>query len=477
MRSKLLAHLAGSAVLLAGTASVANAGVAPAAAAPRLAAKVAKQAASEARRADKALAARKWDRAVQHGEAAVALDPHDAGYRAVLGAAYLRAGRFASAHQAFADVLVLQPDNARAALNLSLAQIAEGKWDDARRTLAEHAGGIVPADRGLALALAGDTAGGIDVLTAATRAATADAKTRQNLALALALAGRWQDARTLANVDMDPAAAEERIQQWAVFAKPAMAADQVASLLGVVPAVDPGQPVAIALNAPVSVASEASVDSYMPGRQATAAPVVPVPAPAPTPLHAVSTPITVPAATIAPAAAVPSFYAPRVERPRPTLAAPAAAPVASIAPAPLIASAGAYKTAMARPRGVAKPIVPAKSAALRAGSWFVQLGAYDNAPVAKAGWRRATRRYPVLAGYAPSGIATSVRGTSYYRLSVGGFARTAATQLCRGYRAAGGVCFVRASVGEQVAAWHRLAAAKVQLARVAKGKPIQFAAR
>ncbi|MFX6040683.1 hypothetical protein ABTE96_22175, partial [Acinetobacter baumannii] len=81
------------------------------------------------------------------------------------------------------------PDDGRAALSLALAQIATGNWEGARATITAHANHIAPADRGLAIALAGDPAGAVDILTAAARAPEADAKTRQNLALALALAG------------------------------------------------------------------------------------------------------------------------------------------------------------------------------------------------------------------------------------------------------------------------------------------------
>ncbi|MGJ3628208.1 hypothetical protein AB5I41_16950 [Sphingomonas sp. MMS24-JH45] len=133
------------------------------------------------------------------------------------------------------------------ALNLALAQIATGKWAEARTTLDRHADTVPTADRGLALALAGDPAAAVTLLTAATRTAAADAKTRQNLALAMALSGEWQQARTLIGLDLAPAEADARIVQWAALARPAGASDQVAALLGVTPAADPGQPVALAL--------------------------------------------------------------------------------------------------------------------------------------------------------------------------------------------------------------------------------------
>ena len=55
----------------------------------------AKKALSEAAAARNAIAKRKGPQAVRHAEAAVANDPQNAEYRAMLGQAYLLAGRFA----------------------------------------------------------------------------------------------------------------------------------------------------------------------------------------------------------------------------------------------------------------------------------------------------------------------------------------------------------------------------------------------
>ncbi|WP_430983686.1 hypothetical protein, partial [Escherichia coli] len=80
---------------------------------------------------------------------------------------------------------------------LALAQIATGDWAGARKTLDTHAATIPVADRGLAIALAGDPATAVEVLEPAARAPEADAKIRQNFALSLALAGRWREAQTV----------------------------------------------------------------------------------------------------------------------------------------------------------------------------------------------------------------------------------------------------------------------------------------
>ena len=125
-----------------------------------------KQAEADARSAATALAKRNPDAAVRFAEHAVALRPQDATYRALLGKAYLAAGRFMSAKQAFADALQLDAGQAGAALNYALAATATGDYADARsRCSTPTTGTIAAADRGLALALAGDPAGGVEILT------------------------------------------------------------------------------------------------------------------------------------------------------------------------------------------------------------------------------------------------------------------------------------------------------------------------
>jgi Flp pilus assembly protein TadD len=442
MTHRILAG-AGLSLLLLGGAAVGTAHlVSPAAAGARLDPKAEKKAAATAEKARKAMAKTRWDKAIALAEAAVALAPEDAGYRQLMGSAYLKGGRFASAEQAFADVLTLQSDNGAAALNLALAQVANGRWDAARTTLDAHAQDIPAADRGLALALAGDPVRAVAVLTEATRLPDADAKTRQNLALAMALGGQWQEARALAALDLPADQVDTRLAQWAAFARPAAAADQVAALLGVVPAADPGQPVAIALAGAVPVTARADVDAFMPGAAPADAEVA-----ATETETASDTPATA-AAQMLVAAPVVTFAAPRE----------VVQPLPAAAPARVIASGGAYKTPLAHASGAGAAQTPRARAG---GDWFVQVGAYENEGVARADWARATRRFPALAALTPAGMTAKVRGGAVYRLSVGGFARRDADALCRGYRASGGICFVRTGVGEQTAGWAKRARVQV----------------
>ena len=408
-----------------------------------------KRAASQARDAQKALGKHKIAKAVAGAEAAVALDPRNAAYRTLLGKAYLAAGRFPSAVGALGDALSLDPSDGAAALHLALAQIAVGQWDAARNTLSTHEATIPASDRGLAFALAGDPGTAVAVLTQAARGPDSDAKTRQNLALSLALAGRWSEAKAVASFDMSPADVDGRIEQWAAFARPTGAADQVAALLGVVPVEDPGQPERLALvhsNPTVAVAAAQTVPA------------------------AESLPVAV-AAGATPAAAPEELVAapPPVAAPAPVAAAPLAdvgePVVANIGKAPIVAAPTPVRPTVARvapvrmPKVVATRVQTAKAPAAAwtpaRGNFYVQLGAYDNAGVAKDAWGRLSHRISALGGHAPSGAKIATGGKQFYRLAVGGFARGDADTLCRKVRAGGGRCFVRAGAGDAVAAWVR----------------------
>ena len=131
-------------------------------------------------------------RAIWAAERAVAAMPSSAAYRVQLGQSYMMAGRFLSAETAFADALTLEPSNSTAILKLALVRIALGKPKAARDLLESQQSELPVSDYGLALALAGDPAAGIDVLVPAMRAGEANARLRQNLALAFAMADTGQ---------------------------------------------------------------------------------------------------------------------------------------------------------------------------------------------------------------------------------------------------------------------------------------------
>lgn len=428
MKTQLLATLGASALLLGGIgmASAANHDAANA-----------KAAAADAGKADRALALHQAPAAIASAEAAVALASHDADYRLLLGRSYLAAGRFASARGAFADAVTLSPDNAKAALDLALMQIATGDWAGARHTLDDHSASIALADRGLATALAGDPAAAVAMLSQAARSPDATPKVRQNLALSLALSGQWQAARTVAAVDVAPADLDTRMEQWASFARPTGAADQVATLLGVTPVADGGMPVALALGGGAPSIQVAATTA--PAAVAQAAVV-------PSPAVAVATPHEQPQAA---AIAVTAGTAPaQVSFAAAHEVVQALPPSRQMTPRPAVIAADHVPMKVA----LGAPVAPVRGPAAK-GGFFVQLGAFQSAAVARDAWGRATHRLPALATSGASGMNFSAKGTNYYRLSVGGFARGDADALCRRYRQAGGACFVRAGAGDQIASW------------------------
>jgi Flp pilus assembly protein TadD len=409
----------------------------------------AKKAEVEAKAAEKAIAKRKGGDAVQHAEAAVANDPTNADYRALLGQAYLLAGRFTSASQALSDALTLDPTDGRVALNLVLAKIAQGDWQGARTTLQASGDKIPASDRGLAFALAGDPVTAIDILGPAAREATATAKTRQNLALSLALAGRWKQANEIASMDVAPDKLQERMMEWARFSRPTNAYDQVASLLNVVPVQDGGQPVALALSqqpnvAVAAVAPADPVDAYMPGVPQGADQVV---AEAPVEVAAAPAPAPAPAPEVQPEPQQVAGTGPQVVfGPRAEVVQQIR--VAERAPAPVAARAPVRVA-----RASAPAVVPVAAAKAKPGNYYVQLGAYANAEVARDGWARHASRVPALRGETPQGVKFSTAAGNFYRLSVGGFDRAGAASLCSQVRASGSSCFVRVGAGDSLAAW------------------------
>ena len=200
-----------------------------------------------------ALNANDFASAIQFGEKAVAQSPKDAGFRALLGNAYFGAGRFASAEQAYRDSLSLYAAQPQVMLKLALVEISLGRVADARELIDYARGSLDPADYGLALALAGRAEEAVEVLRHAAGSMNSDARVRQNLALAYALSGDWVNARVVAAQDVAPNELDDRIRQWMELAgagsKPAT---RVAALTGITPNLtDPGQPVQLALAAPV----------------------------------------------------------------------------------------------------------------------------------------------------------------------------------------------------------------------------------
>ncbi len=404
--------------------------------------------------------------AIDLAERAVAKTPDDAGFRAVLGNAYFKAGRFASAETAFKDSLTIYSNQPQVILKLALVETALGKKDQAVAFLEAGQSVLDASNYGLALALAGRPDKAIDVLEGAARKPGADATVRQNLALAHALAGDWTEARTIASQDVPASQLDERIHQWMQLASPRKASDQVAALVGVTPAAsDQGEPVRLALRstdtllaaaAPVQAPASAASSSNAAVPPVATAAADPVPAPEPKVVDAVASaapaPAPVPAIADAPAHEAPVAAPPIAEASVPTpveMVKAAAHQLSSAAASELkavVASVTPKKAPAARPlrlRAVAArhPIGP--------GSSVVQLGAYKSPQYVNAAWATLTHRYPALRAYLPLRAKfVSPKGT-FWRLSIQGFtSEREAIARCQLLKSRGGNCFVRGFAGD-----------------------------
>ena len=375
--------------------------------------------------------------AIDLAEQAAAKSPQDDTVRALLGNAYFAGGRFTSAETAYKDALTLNPAQPQVILKLALVQIAQGKDAQAVALLNSARGMLDPSDYGLALALAGHPQQAIAVLEPAARQVGADATVRQNLALAHAFAGNWDEARLIASQDVPANQLDARIQQWMQLAKPAHASDQVAALIGVKPAaVDSGEPVQLALNKADTRVASAAPAAAAPNSLQVAAASTPATKPAPV---AVSAPPAPPPVTVAVAPAPPP--------PRSTIATLAASAV-SEAKAVLASVLPHQSSPATKPHRVAAVVRPA---AHRGNApVVVQLAAYNTADGVMAGWHRQTRKYDALKAYLPmSARFASPRGV-FYRLSVRGFdSLGGANAFCNSLRHEGGSCFVRNFAGDQ----------------------------
>jgi len=380
--------------------------------------------------AEKALADRNGDKAIAAAEAAVQLAPQNAAYRQILGRAYVLAGRFASAEAALTDAMTLGDNDARTIVSLALVQVAQGRADSARSLLLAHADTVPAGDYGLAMAMAGDAPEGVRIVSEAIHDTFATARTRQNLAYAYALAGRWKDARMIVGMDLDPLAANKRISDWAQIAEPSLAPQRVAALMGVtIDAADAGQPVALALApagpAPVEMAAAPSdVASPLAGQPE---------APVQTAMVEAAPPVAEAAPVVQPA---PVRVAARdfiIEDHR-------AKPVGAKARAKAQNAVASATQPAARMQQVAfiKPVSAGAS------NWVVQLGAYDTAAIAKEKWMNMAGRSSALAAFPVLTSQATVKGKSFHRLAISGFgSRADAVTACRTIQSQHGQCFVR----------------------------------
>lgn len=438
--------------------------------------------------ASKALASGRTDKALEKAEAAVALDPRNAELRKMLAQAYLAQGRFSSARQSLDDALALGDASARTVISLALMHVAEGRPAAARALIEQHRDGIPASDYGLAVALAGDTKAGVDVLAQLIRSGDNTAKVRQNLAFAYALDGRWREAQIMAGQDLDPQLAQDRIAEWARIAHPEAHVQRVASVLGVTPAaMDPGQPVMLALTATPSMAEAATQI----GQQALASAAGPIELPPvedkPMELAGVETgpasePVPVmaeaaPAVAAAPSGAIvaplmtareivqplPASYRRKaVRKLRPEQVAARQMIVerekVQVAAAPAPKAAPAAKPAPAKPAPAPATFQKASFSPVSNGAFAVQLGMFSSAANANRAWAGYSAKHKDLAAFSKVAVPTTVGARTLHRLTANGFAdEKSARAMCAQVRSAGGECIIARATstkpaGTQIAA-------------------------
>ena len=473
MNASMILKLAASGLALSLVSTGCSTGTARVAGASQPLPEKPSQAASAAAKARDYLAKDKVAKAVDQAELAVSYANRDAGYRTLLGQSYLAAGRFKSAISAFDDAKTLGANDAQTIIGLALAQIAVGKEADAAKLIMASNTVVPAADAGLALALAGDFDRAIYVLTEAARQPEADARTRQNLAFALAMSGRWAQARIVAAQDLSLEKIDGRMAEWSKLAQAGDSGLRVAGLIGVTPVSDAGMPVRLALapvENPVELAAAAVVPDpapiadYAPPPPAAeavevamAAPVEPAPA-----IRAVELPMPTTAAKAAEAEVILADKTPYRAPPRvagaselAAAAKPVAKPAAKPAERPAAAEARALAARVTLPR--ARSFDASKPS-----GWAVQLGAYDSLGVAKHKWAMLTRNIALLKDFPASSQSATVRGRSFYRLTVNGLAtQREAMQLCSALKARGQGCFVRAMGAAEKVEWASKAAVRV----------------
>ena len=386
-------------------------------------------AAVSAGKAEAALAKGKHEQAIAAAEQAVLAEPRNTTYRAMLGAAYMDGGRFASAAQAYADARELGDNSARTALSLALSLSATGKGAQAIAVLESAQNRIAASDLGLAYTLAGNPERGVHILSNALRGGENTAKVRQNLAYSFAMAGMWREARLMVAEDVPADKVPDRIAQWAQVSQQGYEAYRIAQLLDV-PVVydDAGQPAMLAVenNPSIEQLAAESLPSPEPAPQVAAARAA-----GHLELAAVDVPVSTARAPVAASAAQPgpaNFQA-AFPTPSPVRQDTNSLVREAVADSRPVASAAKTATAM--------NAIPA----VENGRHLVQLGSFSSEAGAKRAWGIYLKHYPELANHEPVITEAVVRGKHYWRVSAASYDQDGSQAMCGRVKRSGEGCF------------------------------------
>ncbi|MFN3515998.1 MAG: tetratricopeptide repeat protein [Novosphingobium sp.] len=413
----------------------------------------------------KAISRGDTEKAISMAEDLVAANPREARYRALLGQAYLRAGRFESAAQALDDGMTLGDNSARTALSLALAHIGSGNNREAVAILDDWRDAIPAADLGLAYALAGETNRGVAILSDRLRSGENTPKLRQNLAYAFALDGRWREARMMAAQDVPADQLDARISNWATQTRPEDGRLRVAGMIGVPVRSDRGMPARLALNASADqqqLAAETAAQAEPAQALAANAELPPIAADASE--LAQYSPVRPPVAAAPKArpASDGSFAASFGETPTSLPGPKPARAAAPKAPLPVAAAVPAAHRPGLRPRREPAPV------AGKGSSHAVQLGSFSSEQGARRAWGFYANRNPELRNFKMTITPATVRGKKFWRVAATGLDGQGAGGLCSKVKSRGGVCFAYSTIG-------RPANAPVYAAKAGPKAPAQVA--
>lgn len=371
------------------------------------------------------------DIAIARAEQRVARSSQSASARAELAQAYLSAGRFASAATTFEDVTALGGDNARIGLGTALAYIGSGRDDEAFAVLGRWRDQIPASDFGLAVALAGQPAMGIAVLSDAVRGGDDSAKTRQNLAYAYALAGQWTQARLIASQDVPADQLDARLAEWAAKVRPDASRERVAGLIGAPMRGDPGQPAALALGGREDDARLAAAETPAPAGelppvkfgQSLAMGSEPAGETLP-PADEHTSRDALAAGDTAGEASVKFVAAPVIQK-------------VALSESTFQATFDRMATARTAPLEKSRPMDKVRPAAR---THLVQLGSFATRDGAERARAIFAQRDPALKNHTMRIIEADVNGRHYYRVAAEGFDRTSALSMCASVKRRGEGC-------------------------------------
>lgn len=363
-------------------------------------------------------------RMVVQAEKSVEMQPGDAALRINLAQAYMSGGRFESAISAFNDAMELGDAAPRTALLLALANIAIGRNDEAVMVLDDWRAELAPVDAGLAYALAGQTGRGAAILAGAVRGGADTPQARQNFAYALALDGRWREARIMMSQDLSADVLSTRIGEWAALASEGDPRIRVAALLGAPVRADSGQPDRLALAVPPSVQPAAEIPAVSQSAPQFASVEMPVAA-----LAEASSevePIVVQGPVREAAFVQPGFVSVPVVQQLP------------VAKQPRSVSAHAEGSKVE-----GKPVTSPRRP--RAGTHLVQLGSFTSEQGARRAWGVYNAQNTGLRNYRMTVIPVTVDGKNFWRLAAAGFDAGTARDMCGTIKSRGGMCLTYAS--------------------------------